>query len=82
MSDHLVSLIRTYVPLGVGAGLTWLASVLGVVVDESTSTAATVAAVGIASAAYYTVVRQLEKRWPALGVLLGSTKQPAYSKPY
>lgn len=77
-TDHAVSLIRTYVPVAVGAALAWLASALGFVIDEGTSTALTAGFVGLATAAYYTVVRYLERRWPVFGVLLGSRRAPTY----
>ncbi|WP_432050325.1 hypothetical protein [Verrucosispora sp. NA02020] len=81
MSDHLVSLIRTWVPIAVGVALAWLATRLGIVLDESTSTGLTVGAVGLTSAVYYALVRALESRWPALGFLLGSRQAPVYGLP-
>lgn len=80
MSDLVNSLIRTYVPLGVGVLVTWLAS-FGVHID-STATAALAAGLGaVAAALWYTIVRALERRWPALGALVGSPKAPTYAKP-
>lgn len=70
MDNYVVSLIRTWVPVGVGAVLTWLASTLGIVIDSSTSAAATIAAVGIVTAAYYALARLVEKRWPVVGRIL------------
>lgn len=77
MSDTLVSLIRTYVPVGVGAFFAWLVT-LGVEVDAATQAGLVTALTGVVIAAYYTVVRLLERKWPFLGVLLGSTKAPSY----
>lgn len=77
MSDHLVSLIRTYVPIVVGAALGWLIAA-GVDVDPATRDALVAGIVGLTTAAYYGLVRALEARWPALGILLGSTKAPTY----
>ena len=79
MSDATPSFIRTYVPLAVGAAVTWAATRHGIVLDEATSQAATIATTGVASAVYYGLVRALESRFPALGVLLGYTAQPSYS---
>ena len=73
-----VSLIRTYVPIAVGAFLTYLAINFNVVVDAGTSLGLTTAFTGLVMAVYYTLARFLESRWPWFGVLLGSTRQPAY----
>jgi hypothetical protein len=81
VSDHFLSLIRTWVPIAVGAGLTWAASKTGIVIDESTSAAGIAFATGAATAGYYTLARALEKVSPAFGVLLGSSKTPAYTAP-
>ena len=78
MHDQIISLIRTYVPVAVGAFLTFLAVKLGVVVDEHVSTGLTTGLVGLASALYYAIARALEQRWPWLGWLLGVPKQPTY----
>jgi hypothetical protein len=72
--------IRTYTPLVVSALVGWLASV-GLNVSDEAQTALAVGIGGVAAAAYYAIIRALEKRWPALGVLLGSAKTPdGYSK--
>lgn len=78
MSDQIVSLIRTYVPIAVGAFLTWLAATLDVAVPEEASTGLIIGLTGLVAALYYAVARVLEQRWPWLSVLLGSRKQPAY----
>jgi hypothetical protein len=78
VSDKLISLIRTYVPVAVGWFLTWLATNLGVVLDAESSTGLIVGVTALVTAAYYTLARLLESRWPWLGILLGATKQPAY----
>lgn len=77
--NYLASLIRTYVPLGVGVLVTWLAS-FGIQID-STASAALAAGIGaVVAAAFYALVRALEKRWPKLGGLLGVPKAPEYAK--
>lgn len=75
------SLIRTYVPLLVAYLVGWLAS-LGISVSDEAQ-AAIVTAIGtVVAGAYYAIVRVLERRWPALALLLGSRQQPAgYAKP-
>ncbi|EYR64252.1 hypothetical protein N866_13620 [Actinotalea ferrariae CF5-4] len=77
MNDVIVSLIRTYVPVGVGAFLAWLLS-LGIEVDAQTQAGLITSMTALVVAAYYTLVRLLERKWPAVGVLLGVPKQPEY----
>ena len=80
MNTLVLSLIRTYVPVAVGAFVAWLLA-LGVELDEKSATGLTVALTGLLIAVYYTLVRLLERQWPAVGVLLGVAKSPdSYSK--
>lgn len=81
MSNFVTSLIRTWVPIAVGVGLTWLAEELGVVIDDSMRVEVAALATGVVIAAYYLVARVLERKWPALGFLLGSTSKPTYVAP-
>lgn len=71
------SLIRTYVPIAVGAVLAWLAS-RGVNVDDGAAQGLVAFLTALLSALYYAVARLLESRWPQAGWLLGSPKQPTY----
>ena len=80
MNTLVPSLIRTYVPIAVGALLSWLIT-LGVTLDPSVEAGLVTALTGVLIAVYYTVVRLLEKRWPALSVLLGSRLVPASYSP-
>lgn len=77
MSDIVTSLIRTYVPSAVGALLAWLLT-LGVQVDAETQLGLVTALTGLLIALYYTLIRLLEKKYPKIGVLLGSAKKPTY----
>lgn len=70
------SYIRTYVPIVVGWAIAQLAETLGPL-DVDTETVS-LAVTGLVIAVYYAAARALEKRWPAAGWLLGSTKQPTY----
>lgn len=81
MSDLLLSYIRTYVPLGVGAGLTYLAVRFGLVLPEDISSEVAIGATALVVAGYYGLVRTLERRWPWFGKLLGSAKKPEYVAP-
>lgn len=78
MSDYVVSLIRTYVPIAVGCAVSWLAA-HGLGLDASASSGAIVALTGLLTAAYYFAVRTLEQKFPFLGVLLGSAAKPSYT---
>lgn len=75
ISNLVPSLIRTYVPLAVGWLVAWLSGI-GVQVDSAQFELALSA--GLA-AGYYALVRLLERRWPALGWLLGHPSQPSYA---
>lgn len=80
MSDYLLSLIRTYVPIAVGALISWLAT-MGLDIDSGAQTGLVVFLTALAQGVYYTAVRLLERKWPALGKLLGSAKTPTYEVP-
>lgn len=79
MNSFAVSLIRTYTPLLVGMLLTWLASSLHIVIDPSSQAGLVALCVTVLTAAYYLLVRLVERRMPSFGVLLGAVKQPTYS---
>jgi hypothetical protein len=76
--DQLASLIRTWVPIGVGFVLALLARKFGVVLDEASSAALTAGIAALASAVFYGVVRILESRWKPVGWLLGLAVSPQY----
>lgn len=77
LSNQLIGLIRTWVPIAVGAVISWFATI-GLNIDAETQAASVVALTGVIQAAYYTVVRLLESKYPAVGWLLGSAKTPSY----
>ena len=79
LTDYFASLIRTAVPLVVGA-------VIATVVKrapglESLLVEAEVSAWlnPLCAGLYYAGVRKAEQRWPSVGWLLGLAKQPGYS---
>lgn len=80
MNDLVVSFIRTYVPIAVGSLISFLAT-KGLNVDAQAGQGLIVFMTGLLIAAYYGVVRLLEKRYPQFGILLGSVKKPEYSEP-
>ena len=77
MNSFVVSLIRTNVPVLVGALIAWLIS-LGVQVPEGSEEGLIIGLTALLIAVYYTAVRFLEKRWPAFGFLLGTRQEPEY----
>lgn len=74
------NLIRTYTPYVVGWIVAALAT-LGITVTDD-QRLALVGLIGtVAAALYHLIVHVLERKWPRLSVLLGSTKQPTYEAP-
>jgi hypothetical protein len=69
LSPLAANLIRTYTPIAVGVIASWLTA-RGIHVDPSTTAAAIVAMTGVFTAAYYTIARVLEERYPAVGAVL------------
>lgn len=76
MNDFVTSLIRTYVPVVVGAVVAYVTRKLGWVTPDTT--AAATAFTGVVIGLYYAAARALEKRYPVLGWLLGRPAQPTY----
>lgn len=75
--DLLASLIRTIVPVIVGA-LIAAAARAGLDLDAD-QLAGLLEALVVGG--YYTLVRAAETRWPALGWFLGLPAQPHYQRP-
>jgi uncharacterized membrane protein (DUF441 family) len=78
MGDFVTSLIRTYVPIIVGAIISYLAT-KGLTLDESAAAGLTAFLTALFSGGYYLIVRLLEQKFPQVGILLGSTKKPEYT---
>jgi uncharacterized membrane protein (DUF441 family) len=77
MSNFITSLVRTYVPIFVGAVVSYLAT-RGIEIDAEAAAGLAAFLGGFASAVYYFGVRLIERRIPSAGVLLGSVKTPDY----
>lgn len=73
------SIIRTVVPIAVGALLTWLVS-FGIEFDPETQTqiiaAALVLITALVQALYYVLCRLVEQKFPRFGILLGLPRTP------
>jgi len=83
VSDLVPSLIRTWVPLGMGALVSWLAT-KNFTIDAQTQSALIVVMTAAITGLYYTGVRLLEQRYPAVGRVLlgfGVKAKPVYVKP-
>jgi hypothetical protein len=92
VSDLVISLIRTWVPIGVGSALGWLASAGDVVVPPGASAATGALVAGLCAAAYYALARSLEQaagtgaaarigRGIGRFMLGGVVRQPVYVAP-
>lgn len=77
MNPFIASLIRTVVPVIVGAVITWLAGI-GLNLDVAGQEGLALTLTVIFTAAYYFVVRFIEERVPWVGVFLGYAKSPAF----
>lgn len=74
----LIALVRTVVPVVVGAAIATLAS-WGLVLPEETAVLLHALLVAVFTAAYYTLVRLLSAKWAWFGWLLGYPADPAYA---
>jgi len=76
-----LSIIRTYVPIVVGALASWLLVTFAFELEADIQAHLIIALTGLLQAVYYAAVRALETRFPGVGVLLGAAKTPdTYSK--
>lgn len=74
-SDQVVSIIRTVIPAIVGAVCVKLGMELGIDIDGATAGAF---AATVCTSLYYAAARELERRFPAAGILLGIRRTPTY----
>lgn len=79
MNNYVASLIRTWVPAGIGVLIAWLSAKIGFVIDESSQVGLTAAVTGFAIGLYYAIVRWFELKFPQIGWFLGLAKSPGYS---
>jgi len=79
MNDFITSLIRTYVPIAVGAVASYFLT-LGIEVDANAQLGLVTFLTALSQGVYYLVARLLEQKFPQLGFLLGSTKKPEYTE--
>jgi len=78
LHDYLTSQIRTLVPIGVGALISYL-SLKGVELDGETQELLTIGGTALTTSLYYAAARGIEMKWPKAGRwLLGSQRKPQY----
>lgn len=79
------SLIRTWVPVGIGSVIAWAALHWHIVVDPGASTTAGAVVTAVCIAGYYALSRIVERRFPRFGSLLISfglvQAKPVYAQP-
>ncbi|MGH8793139.1 MAG: hypothetical protein ACRDXX_10890 [Stackebrandtia sp.] len=76
----MVSLIRTWVPAGIGAALA-SAATYGVEITGQEQAGLVAGLTAACISTYYALVRAGEARFPWLGYLLGTKHPPAYASP-
>lgn len=82
MNNFVTSLIRTYVPIVVGAIASYLVTA-GIEIDANAQLGLVTFLTAVLQGAYYLAARLLEKKFPSIGgLLLGSSKKPEYTEPY
>ena len=82
MNNFVTSLIRTYVPIVVGAIVSFLVT-SGIEIDANAQLGLVTFLTAVLQGAYYLAARLLEKKFPSIGgLLLGSSKKPEYTEPY
>lgn len=77
MNNFYTSLVRTYVPLVVGAVASYLVS-KGIDLDAEAQLGLITFLTAVLQGAYYLFVRLLEKKFPQAGILLGVASKPKY----
>ena len=80
LNDLILSWWRTGVAAAFGSLFGWLAS-RGLDLDPEAQTAVIVAVTGACITAWQVLVSTLQRKWPIIGILLGSTRQPTYVSP-
>lgn len=76
LSNYVISVIRTVVPLAVG----WVVARLVMAGVDVSSESLEMALVSVLSGAWYALARALELKFPWAGVLLGYKTAPTYTQ--
>ncbi len=75
------SIVRTFVAVGVGTAISYLARKTGVIFDGPTADGVVQAFTAAVIGGYYALVRLLESKSKVFGWFLGLAKQPKYVDP-
>lgn len=78
MNNYFTSLVRTWVPIGIGAVISYLAA-KGIVLGEDAADGAVTFVTAVCMGVYYAIVRYVELKAPQFGWLLGLAKTPGYA---
>ena len=78
-NNFVTSLIRTYVPIAVGALASYLVT-NGIELNAEAQLGLVTFLTALLQGAYYLAARLLENKFPQLGFLLGSSKTPEYKE--
>ena len=70
------SIVRTVVPVVVGAIATYLVTKFGINLSDEVTSALSVILMAVFTSVYYIIVRWLEQKFPTIGVLLGWAAVP------
>ncbi len=77
MNDYVISNIRTFVPILVGAIVAWLAT-KNIPLDPKSVDGLIALGTSGFTLLYYLIIHALEQKWPKFGWLLGYAKTPQY----
>lgn len=80
LSNYIISLIRTVVPVAVGAAASWLLTKHAFHIAPAILVQVTALLTAAATAGYYSAIRFLEDKFPKgpWGYFLGHTAKPVY----
>jgi ABC-type spermidine/putrescine transport system permease subunit II len=80
ISDYVISLIRTIVPVAVGAVATWLLTKYAFHVNSGVQGSITALLTALVTSGYYAGIRFLETKFPKgpWGMFLGHIARPVY----
>ncbi|WP_460801466.1 hypothetical protein [Microbacterium sp. GXF6406] len=82
ISNTVIAAIRTFVPIAVGALVTWLATA-NIALDPSSEVAIASGLTALVTAVYWAAATWLARKFPWAGWLLGYPAQPEYAhKPH
>jgi len=76
--DGFIAYVRTFVPIAIGAVVTFLARQFDIVIDSESAQGAVLFVNAVVTGAYYALIKYAETRFPWIGWLIGYAKSPTY----